>query len=68
MTTSVLDGITGLGDVRRKRLVKELGGVRSVKEASLEQLQALPWLPDAVARAVHDKIHRPGGGVRASGD
>ena len=28
MTTSVLDGIPGLGEVRRKRLVKELGGVR----------------------------------------
>ena len=27
--------------------------------ASLEDLQALPWLPDAVARAVHDKIHGP---------
>ena len=26
MTTSVLDGIPGLGEVRKKRLVKELGG------------------------------------------
>ena len=31
MTTSVLDGIPGLGEVRKKRLVKELGGVRAVK-------------------------------------
>ncbi|MDP1819636.1 MAG: excinuclease ABC subunit UvrC [Acidimicrobiales bacterium] len=58
MTTSVLDGIPGLGDVRRKRLVTELGGVNAVKQAPLEDLQALPWLPDAVARAVHDKIHK----------
>jgi hypothetical protein len=29
-----------------------------VKRASLEELQALPWLPDAVAQAVHDKVHR----------
>ena len=28
-----------------------------MKAASLEDLQALPWLPDAVARAVHDQIH-----------
>ncbi|MGH9154784.1 MAG: excinuclease ABC subunit UvrC [Acidimicrobiales bacterium] len=61
MTTSVLDGITGLGPTRRARLVKELGGVAAVKSASLSQLQALAWLPDAVARAVHDKIHGPGG-------
>jgi excinuclease ABC subunit C len=59
MTTSVLDGVPGLGDVRRKRLLKELGSVKAVKAASLEELQALPWLPDAVARAVHDKIHTP---------
>ena len=61
MTTSVLDGIPGLGEVRQKRLVKELGGVKAVKAATLEELQALPWLPDAVAEAVHDKIHRPRG-------
>ena len=59
MTTSVLDGISGLGPTRTKRLVKDLGGIGRVKEASLEQLQALPWLPDAVAQAVHDKIHQP---------
>jgi len=58
MTTSVLDGISGLGEVRKKRLVKELGGVKAVKQASLEELQALPWLPDTVARAVHEKIHQ----------
>ncbi len=58
MTTSVLDGISGLGEVRKKRLVKELGGVKAVKQASLEELRALPWLPDAVAVAVHDKVHR----------
>ena len=57
MTTSVLDGIPGLGEVRKKRLVKELGGVRAVKQAELDQLRALPWLPQAVADAVHAKIH-----------
>lgn len=60
MTTSVLDGIPGLGDVRRKRLVKELGGVNAVKGADLDTLQALSWLPDAVATAVYEKIHGHG--------
>jgi excinuclease ABC subunit C len=59
MTRSVLDDIPGLGPSRRQRLVKELGGVGAVKRASLEQLQALSWLPDPVAQAVHDKIHLP---------
>jgi excinuclease ABC subunit C len=57
MTKSVLDDIPGLGEVRRKRLVKELGGVNAVKQASLEELEALTWLPSAVARSVFDKIH-----------
>ncbi len=57
MTRSVLDGIPGLGPTRRTRLVKELGGVRAVRAASLEDLRALPWLPDNVAGAVYDKVH-----------
>ncbi len=60
MTTSSLDGIAGLGPTRRKRLIKELGGVNAVRLASLGSLQALPWLPDAVARSVYEKAHQPG--------
>jgi excinuclease ABC subunit C len=61
MTKSVLDDIPGLGPVRRKRLVKELGGVTAVKQADLDTLLDLAWLPDEVGRAVHDRIHRPNG-------
>ena len=57
MTTSSLDGIPGLGPARRDRLVKAMGGVRAVKAADLESLQALSFLPDAVAQAVFDKFH-----------
>jgi hypothetical protein len=31
----------------------------AVKAASREQLLALPWLPEAVGRAVHDALHVP---------
>jgi excinuclease ABC subunit C len=58
MTTSVLDGIPGLGETRRKRLVKELGGVKAVKAATVDELRALLWLPDSVAEAVYDKVHK----------
>jgi excinuclease ABC subunit C len=57
MTRSVLDDIPGLGPGRKRRLVKELGGVTAVKEAPLEELLALSWLPDAVASAVYGKLH-----------
>ncbi len=60
MTGSVLDDIAGLGPGRRKKLVKELGGVRSIQSTSLEDLLALPWLPDAVGQAVYAKMHAKG--------
>jgi excinuclease ABC subunit C len=56
MTKSILDDVPGLGPVRRKRLTDALGGVRSVRTASLEQLKALPWLPDSVAQAVFEHV------------
>jgi excinuclease ABC subunit C len=64
MTKSVLDDIRGLGPTRRTRLVKELGSVRAVKDASVEALRALPWLPDVVADAVYEKIHGVPAGSR----
>ncbi len=56
MTTSALDGIPGLGEVRQKKLVKALGGVNAVKRAELEELKALTFLPDDVAEAVFAKF------------
>ncbi|HLI02190.1 MAG TPA: excinuclease ABC subunit UvrC [Acidimicrobiales bacterium] len=57
MTSSVLDDIPGLGPTRKRRLVRELGGVNAVKQASLDTLRGLSWLPDQVALAVYGKIH-----------
>jgi excinuclease ABC subunit C len=57
MTSSALDGIPGLGEVRRKKLTKALGGVNAVKRADLDVLKALSFLPDSVAEAVHSKFH-----------
>jgi excinuclease ABC subunit C len=59
MTVSALDGIPGLGPARKKRLAKELGGVPGVRAANLETLVALPWLPEAVAVAVYQKLRGP---------
>lgn len=59
MTKSVLDDVPGLGPSRKKRLLKEMGGVTKVKKASLETLVGFPWLPDAVGVAIYEKIHSP---------
>ncbi len=57
MTTSALDGVPGLGETRRKRLIKELGSIAAIKRATLEDLKALSWLPNTVAETLHEKLH-----------
>ncbi len=57
MVASSLDGILGLGEVRKTKLVKAMGGVNAVKRAELSDLQLLSFLPDEVARRVYDKFH-----------
>jgi excinuclease ABC subunit C len=57
MTSSALDGIPGLGEVRQKKLIAAMGGVNAVKRAELADLKALGFLPDAVAEAVYGKLH-----------
>ena len=34
-----------------------MGGVNAVKRADLDDLQSLPFLPDAVAEAIYAKFH-----------
>ena len=57
MTKSELDGISGLGPARIKKLVTALGGVKEVKKASREQLYELKWLPKNTADAVYEQFH-----------
>ncbi len=57
MTVSALDDIAGMGEVRKKKLLKAMGGITKVKQASLEELQAHSFLPDAVAEAIRAKFH-----------
>jgi len=58
MTTSSLDGINGLGAARAAKLIKTLGSVSAVKQATLEDLALLTWLPEAVALAVYQRFHQ----------
>ncbi len=65
MTVSALDGVPGLGPARRKRLLRELGSVKAVREAPKERLEALPWLPQPVVDALYAKLHGPAAAARA---
>ena len=57
MTRSALDGIPGLGPTRRKKLLKHFGSVKKVREASLDDLNAVGGIPQTVAEAIYEALH-----------
>ena len=58
MVSTPLDDVAGLGPVRKRRLLSHFGSLAALKDASLEEIQALSWLPDDVAQRVHQVLHR----------
>lgn len=52
---STLDGIPGVGEVRRTALLKHFKSLKAIKEASLEELQAI--VPKNAAQAVYEWAH-----------
>jgi excinuclease ABC subunit C len=68
---SGLDEIAGVGESRRKALLRHFGSLRRVRDASLEELQAVEGVGPAQARAIREFFHPPaeamlleGGGER----
>lgn len=59
MTASALDSIRGLGEHRRKALVTHFGSVARLKEASIEEITAVPGIGVATARAVLEALGVP---------
>ncbi|MEZ5823502.1 MAG: excinuclease ABC subunit UvrC [Geminicoccaceae bacterium] len=60
MTVSALDRIAGIGGKRKKALLSHFGSVREIQGASLQDLEKVPGINKAVARAVHDHFHEQG--------
>ena len=56
MTASALDGVAGLGETRRKALLKHFGSLKRLSAATVEEI---------VRGAGHRPAHRRGGGRRA---
>ncbi|MGB1787305.1 MAG: excinuclease ABC subunit UvrC [Acidimicrobiales bacterium] len=59
MKDSVLDGVAGLGPSRRARLIEEFGSINKIRQATLEELLKLTWLPEGVAKSVYQKCSNP---------
>lgn len=52
MTSSALDAVRGLGESRRTALVSHFGSVARLKQASVDQISAVPGIGVATATAV----------------
>ncbi len=60
MTSSVLDGLPGVGETRKRALLNHFGSPDAVLAASQEELQSVPGVPAKVGRDVHAYLHRAG--------
>ncbi len=54
--TSELDAIPGIGPTRRKALLKHFGSLEAIREASAEQLAAVPGMNLAAAQAIRERL------------
>ena len=56
MLESLLDQISGLGEVRRKSLLAHFGSVTALKSATLLELSAVPGIGEKMAQTIIDQI------------
>jgi excinuclease ABC subunit C len=57
MTTSALDDIPGLGDARRKALLRHFGSVKRMRAATVEEIREVPGIGAALGATIHLKLH-----------
>jgi excinuclease ABC subunit C len=60
MIDSALDGIPGLGETRRKALLRKFGSVKRLREATVEEIAEVPGLGRRTAEAVHAALAAAG--------
>ncbi len=56
-TTSVLEGIAGMGPKRRQQLLKQFGGLREVTRAGVEDLTKVKGISKQLAQLIYDALH-----------
>lgn len=55
---SILDDIEGIGEVRRKALLKHFGSIEAIKEATIEELLATDSFNKKIAETVYNFFHK----------
>ncbi|NEM04816.1 excinuclease ABC subunit UvrC [Geodermatophilus normandii] len=59
MLVSLLDDVPGLGETRRKALMKQFGSLKRLRAASVEELTAVPGIGRRTAEAVLAAVAEP---------
>ena len=54
---SVLEDIPGVGEARRKALMRHFKSIDEMKNATVEQFSAIPEIPENIARGIYDFFH-----------
>ncbi|MCX8049038.1 MAG: excinuclease ABC subunit UvrC [Methylohalobius sp.] len=54
---SILESIVGLGPRRRERLLKQFGGLRAIKKASVEALSSVEGISPKLAQRIYETLH-----------
>ena len=58
MVESVLDGVPGLGEVRRKTLLRHFGSLRKLRAATVEEIAAVPGVGPRTAAAIKSALEQ----------
>jgi len=56
MVESILDDVPGLGEVRRKTLMKYFGSLRKLRAATVEEIAQVPGIGAVTAAAIKDAV------------
>ena len=59
MVESVLDAVPGLGEVRRKTLLKHFGSMKKLRAASVDELAQVPGIGPRLAAAILEAMAEP---------
>ncbi|MGI6657547.1 MAG: excinuclease ABC subunit UvrC [Desulfobulbus sp.] len=55
---SALDDLVGVGPKRRQALLRALGSVKRVRQASIDELAQVPGIGPELARSIHSQLHQ----------
>ena len=56
MTKSKLDGIEGIGEVKKQELLKKFGSIEKIKEAEIEEISSIKGINEKLAKKLKEEL------------